>query len=366
VSTEDEKPPEPAAPATPAAAAAAPATPAAAAPAPATPAAAGAPEVVDADIEPFPPVAAEESLRDAVGIPRKLQRFSLDEPAAKPAKSGKPADPAKPRRPEIVEEDDDGDPRRRLWAWLIVFLVLGGGISSMVFLGRSNAARYYFSCEPDRIVAERGRSFPPWGKSSLDGAAWKAIKIPPSAECVSTETKSPAELEGAFVDALIDQATARLAAHTTADVDEAERQLNQALLLSRAPETQDRRKRLERLLGDVVYWRAAALVEAGIVGLDSAAKTFDDAWARQPQHVTDASRWAEHVRAIIEELRRGPAAMRTSATGTSPPFGPPPGDDVRAPDKDAAPPGVLLPLEVDAGPPPPPVDAALPTGGVLL
>lgn len=325
------------------------------------------PELVDADIEPFPPVAAEESLREAVGIPRKPQRFSIDEPAPKKAKK---APPAKPPRAETaaVDDDDDGEPRSRLWAWLILVFVLGGGVAALVLLGRTNAESYYFSCEPDRVVAEQGRSFPPWGKSALDGAAWKPIKIPPSAECVSTQTEDAAELGSLFVDALVKQATARLAVHTTEDVDEAERQLNQALLLSRSPEGQDRRKEIERLLGDVVYWRAAALIESGLVGLEGAAKIFDDASARRPLHASDASRWAEHVRAIIEELRRGPPAMRTPGAETSLPFGPPPGGDVREPDstRDAAPPGVLLPLEPDAGVPPPPVDAALPTGGVLL
>ena len=299
----------------------------------------------------------------AVGARRKALRDSLDAPRVRKRRT-----PA-PGPGDDAETDGEGKPPRRLWAYLALTFVLGGGVAALVFLGRANAGHYYFSCQADRVVAARGRSFPPWGTTNLGGAAWKAIKIPPSAECVSAETEDRFELETRFIDALVEQATARLAIHATAEVDEAEQQLNQALLLSRAPERRDRRKDVERLLGDVVYWRAAAQVESSIQDLERAARTFDDATARRPRHASDGATWAEHVRAVIEELRRGPAAMRqTSAAEGAPPFGPPPGAPVRESDGGAevAPPGVLLPLDLDAGTPPKPADAALPTGGVLL
>lgn len=137
--------------------------------------------------------------------------------------------------------------------------------------------------------------------------------------------------------------------------------LDQALLHARSPDRREQRRDVERLLGDVGYWRASAKLRDASTALTDAAKQFDAAAAQRPRHVSDASAWATYVRKLVEELRAGPNGALTAFPPTPTPI----------PAREPAPAGVALPVEPPAAgsasePPPAPPDAGLPTGGVLL
>ena len=165
--------------------------------------------------------------------------------------------------------DDDGPtpPRsRRVQVIAALSLVGGLGIVALVFLGRANSQRYLLTCSTDRVTPEQGRSFPPWGSHPLAGPEWKPIVLPANAECTEHETDNPAELERLYS---ICSSIARArrsparrcsigppAAACRRPLDAVSAQLTQALLLSRSPDRRDQRKEVERLMGDVTYWRA--------------------------------------------------------------------------------------------------------------
>jgi len=324
-----------------------------------------APIVDEPALAPAPIATSDDDLREAVGVARRAPR---------PAEATERVAPRRSRRDDRDDRDEDRDRddestpadrarRRKLFVTLGLSLVVGLIIAAFVLIGRANAQRLVFTCAAEQITAEHGRSFPPWGTKTLDGPEWAPIAIPPQAECESRETDDLATLEGWYLDALYDQASTKLAAHEVTAVDDAEAQLRQALLLSRAPERRDQRANIERLLGDVVYWRATAKAAAATATLGEAAKLFDEASARKPRNVSDAAAWATYTRTLAAELKAGPDGAR--AATSMPPL---PGT-TRSP----APPGVPLPVESsDAGVPmgspiePAPPDAGVPTGGVLL
>lgn len=269
------------------------------------------------------------------------------------------------RRRATTDDDDDPDagPRRRR-RWPLYLAGLGAvtaAVAVLVVLGQVQANRYALRCGATQITAERGRTFPPWGFHRLGGPAWRPIAIPPDAECVARETEDRAALEGWFLEHLTAQATRKLEGAAPGDLDAAEAELEQALLLSRAPERRDLRRELERLRGDVTYWRAAAQVKAAAAQLTAAARAFDDAAAQRPRHASDPARWATFVRDLAAALAAGP-----DGTGAPPP-------SPSAPPRPTAPAGVALPVE---GPALVPTDAGvapddaprrdLPTGGVLM
>lgn len=261
-------------------------------------------------------------------------------------------------------------------------IAIGGGIGVvligiLIALGWFNARDYYLVCATDEIRAERGRGFPPWGTTTMSGDAWKAIDIPDNTECIEYRTDDVAELEGYFLEALLGQANARLASAEPENIDVAEEQLKQAFLLTRTPERRDERKEVERLVGDVEYWRAAAQVKAAVSELRKAGEQFEGAAKRLPRHQTDSTAWADYTRHMSEELLRGPPSLRpedstASQPGDTPPFkGTGPDSPVRMLDAGVpaeppvdAQPGTMLPPVTDAAPAPP--DAGLPRGGVLL
>ena len=304
---------------------------------------------VDAEpLAPPPSTGGDDELRAAVGVP------------ARPA-PGK----AKPPRPPRDDDDDDRDadraPRKRghVAMWAGVFLLAALGVGTLVLLGHLNADRYVIACAPDEIRAERGRGFPPWGARELSGAEWRAIAIPADAECKPRETDTEDELAGWFLDLLVERAEKALLARDPLQAEVAAAQLQQALLLARAPERRDQRRAVERLLGDVEYWRAAGKLAAARTALLDAAKQFDAAAAQVPRHVTDASAWARFVRQVSDELQAGPGGVRA----------PLPGERATLPERPTAPPGVALPVEPTApgsALPMPPPDAGVPSGGVLL
>jgi hypothetical protein len=315
---------------------------------------------------PEPPLAppTDDDLREAVGVPRR------EKPAR--AKSRAKSEDERDERDDRDDDRDDADElpltpeqrarRRRMWLTLSFSFVIGLIIVAFVFLGRANSSRLVLLCSAEKITAEQGRGFPPWGTRSLDGPEWAPIPIPPQAECATRETEDEDELERWYLDALVAQARAKLAARDVATgtgVDDAEKLLRQALLLARPPERHDRREDIDRLLGNVVYWRATAKMKAASDALGDAAKLYDEATAKKPVDLRDSAAWGDYARHLAEEIHLGPEALRPPV-----PLGAAP-----LPAREPAPPGVALPVEApDAqmGAPLTPPDAGVPSGGVLL
>ena len=308
--------------------------------------------------DPVLPTAYDDSvLREAVGAP----------PATKHRRAATP--------PPVIDDDDEDDDvrgggtrrRRKTIVVSALSLVVGLSIAALVFLGRANSARYSLRCEAERVVVAQGRSFPPWGTHELDDPQWRALKIPAEAECHPRETEDEAELASWYGKLLVDQASGFLQAREVTKVDEAEAQLKQALLVTRLLASDDdrknQRKDIERMLGDVVYWRASAKLRTAVDALNDAAKQFDAAALQRPRYVDDSAAWATHVRKLADDLRAGPAGAKQT---TFPPLPP------TTPEHVPAPAGVALPVEpgrTGSDEPPPaaaPADAGLPTGGVLL
>jgi len=326
---------------------------------------------------PEPDYAAEaarwrDELQAAVGLAEEAER--KEEERGRRKKEKNPAGGGgEPKPPRGGGEGGEG-PGWGRWKPLLI----GGGvvlavILMFVALGKWNARDYYLVCNADRITAERGRGFPPWGTHRLTGAEWEPIQIPPDAECQETQTTDLIELEDAYLTALVEQANGMLTSRNPSNIELAERQLGQALLLTRRPERRNQRKEIERLLGDVEYWRGAAQIQQVIDLLRQAAGRFDGAAIKRPRHKSDSSSWAGFARATAEELRLGPPELRPAhpvAPNAPPPFtGTGPDSPVQVPDAGVgiapdAGPGTLLPPPTDARPAPP--DAGLPSGGVLL
>ncbi|HSK00020.1 MAG TPA: hypothetical protein VK932_02220 [Kofleriaceae bacterium] len=299
----------------------------------------------------LPATYSENDLRTAIGSPPMPEQI-------------------RPRRAR--DEDDDGDPPRRRKAVLVVAgtLFVGAGLATLVVLGKLNAGRYAVSCEARQVIAEQGRSFPPWGMSRLGGDAWKPIPIPPSFQCVGRSTDDPAELGDAYRKMLVERAEALLTAKEPKQLEEAAGMLEQALLHARgdSPPHRAGREAIQRMLGDVGYGRASAALEEALTELAGAAKQFEAAAGQRPRFASDADAWAAHVRKLIDALRAGPDGAEAQAASPVPAPAP-----ARSPDRPPAPPGVALPVEPaatgsagSAEPPPPAPDAGVPSGGVLL
>lgn len=296
----------------------------------------------------------EDELRDAVGVTARV------EPTTKQHKAGRP-----PRDDDGDDGDDGGDKRmsRKTLVVGALAIVMGGGIAAFVLLGKSNSGRYLIACEEDRVVVEQGRSFPPWGTSSLDGAEWRPLKIPPETACHPRETEDRTELAGWYLAMLTDFADKLLSAREITKVDEAETALKQAQLVTRSLRTDEDAKNargdIDRLLGDVLYWRASARLKAASDALTEAANQFDAAATARPQHFKDSAEWAKYTRTVIEQLRAGPGGVAPAPLPSAP-----------ASERPIAPDGVALPVEPDgsgaAEPPPLTPDAGVPSGGVLL
>jgi len=297
-----------------------------------------------------PAVDAEADLRDAVGLPP---------PRVPPPAPAPTSDYATDRDLDLDYEPGAPRRRQRIWAVVALLALVGLAAAALAIAGRIHAGRYRLACRADAIVAERGRSFPPWGMAALTGPDWAPIPIPPQAECQSRDTDEPAVLEEWFLVALTSQATAKLTAPGPGDVDAAEALLAQALLHTRAPERRDRRTEIERLQGDVAYWRAVGRVKQAAEALDAAAKGFDDAAARKPRHAIDPEAWAAYARRMRDQLNAGPGGVAPTAEAPATP-----------PSHEPAPPGVALPLDQPETAPsttaPAPPDASVPGGGVLL
>lgn len=284
------------------------------------------------------------------------------------------------------DDDDDavarrgGEPGgRKLMVIGAATLVVGIGIATIVLLGRTNSARRVLSCEARQIVAERGRTFPPWGEKRIEGDEWNPIPIPADFVCVDAEYETTAELGDSFRGKLLERADAMLVAGESANsalaadgrgkIDDAAALLEQALLLARLDsDAHDKaRTEIKRRLGDVGYWRATAKLKEASTALADAAKQFDAASLQEPRYVKDAAAWAALARRLGSALTAGP-------TGELGPAGPI-ADSTPLLDRPSAPPGTALPIEAPAAgsagssappPPPAPPDAGVPSGGVLF
>lgn len=293
------------------------------------------------------------------------------------------------RRATSNSDDDDGAevPRRRNRRTVVlatVGITAGLGIAALVVAGYLNSDRYVLACEAERAVPEQGRGFPPWGTRALSGEPWRPLKIAPETRCQPQETDDPAVLERAFLAMVLDQATALLTAREVTRVDDAEALLQQGLLLTRPPEHEpeplarqrtEHHQEIERLLGDVAYWRATGKLREAAAALGDAAAKFDAAVAQHPRHVSDAGAWAAYARKLAQELHTGPAGAPPPAVSSAVPAGAPTSPAPAGPGASApptAPSGVALPVEPGpaSGSPPapvaPPPDAGAPAGGVLL
>lgn len=309
-----------------------------------------------------------------------------DENDLRAAVGARPIEPRAPRRREYDEDGDAPRPRSRK-AIAIVALAIAGvlGILALVFLGRINRDRYLLACEPERAVPEQGRAFPPWGMRALEGAAWRPLKIAPETRCQPHATDDVQTLNRAYLIMILDQVTVLLSAREVTRVDDADALLKQALLLTRPPaqesealasERAEHRKEVDRMLGDVTYWRATARLRDAASALTDAARQFEAAAAAHPRHVSDAPAWATHAHKLAGELKAGPGALAglPGAPVVSRPAGPPAdkADKADRTDHGDIPVGVALPVDADRpaatpGAAAPPPDAGVPvTGGVLL
>lgn len=316
--------------------------------------------------------AGEESLLPATYDDNDLRSAVGASPISGPATAA----PRKQRAPVIDRRHDDDDeplrpPRNRKTIVVSAFSIVAGlAIAGLVFLGYANSDRYLLACEAERAVPEQGRTFPPWGTHAVPGEPWKPLKIAPETRCQPHETDDLLALERLYLAMILDQATGLLTAREVTKIDDAEALLKQALLLTRPPEHESEKlanernehhTEIERMLGDVTYWRASARLHDARAALMDAAKQFDSAAAQHPRHVLDAAAWATYARKLAEELHTGPAGAPPSTASPA------------APAASAVSPVVpALPVEpgksgADEPPPAPaPPDAGVPTGGVLL
>lgn len=303
----------------------------------------------------LPVTYSEDELRDAVGVTPRVETA--------PDKKNK-----KKKAPEPRYEDDEGDvdgggrrmSRKTMFVGALTIL-MGGGITALVLLGKANAERYYLTCESDQVVVEQGRSFPPWGSSALDGPEWKPLKIPPETVCVPQSTKNHAELAGWYFAMLKNFADKQLATHDITKLDEAEGVLKQALLVTRSMTDQaakDSRRDIDRLFGDVAYGRASVRVKAAADSLAEATKQFEAAVLANPAHTEDADAWKRHTQRVVDELRAGPVGVKAEPLAPNVPS-----------QRPTAPLGTAQPVEPEgSGSAPAPVapDAGVSGGGVMI
>ncbi len=210
---------------------------------------------------------------------------------------------------ELEDELDDEEVSRELgggawrrWAALGGLVVAALGIGATVLLGQRNSERYLLRCAAEHIVAEHGRGFPPWGERRLSGKQWKPIPLPLAAECRTRQAQSEVELAGWYAEALMEQAGQVLAAGKLDQLEAAAAQLEQAALLTRAPERRAERAQLQRLWGDVEYGRALAKLAEARQALAEAARGLDEAAKKEPRYATDAAARARELRRLLAEL----------------------------------------------------------------
>jgi hypothetical protein len=280
---------------------------------------------------------------------------TTDKPSSDKPKTDVPATKKKRRLPRFGAGSDGGGgwPRSRwiLLACAAALLVTAG------ILGYFNSKKYYFTCDDSFIAAERGRFFP-WGRAELSGKKWEHIPIGPEVRCGDSTVASEDELTDLFARAIIDRATDMLGRDDkNVDLEEAARRLDQALLLTRAPDS-ERRKKVDNLRGDLAYRRAQRRYTSGVTALREAAALYEKAATHVPVHTRDGATWSEFTTTMAGELDKGPHELCEETPVPAIPDTPPP-----EPEQPAHPP---VSSEIDAGPPPPQPPPDPNKGGVLL
>ncbi|HEX7841880.1 MAG TPA: hypothetical protein VF469_30630, partial [Kofleriaceae bacterium] len=247
--------------------------------------------------------------RDDPALPDTPDKYDENELRAAVGAAPRSASGKRRATPPHDEDDTAEVPRRRSRTAVLLAalgITVGLGIAALVVVGYLNSDRYVLACEAERAVPEQGRGFPPWGTRALSGEPWRPLKIAPQTRCQPQETDDPLVLERAFLAMVLDQATALLTAREVTRVDDAEALLQQGLLLTRPPvehepeplaqKRTEHHQEIERLLGDVAYWRATARLREAATALGDAAAKFDAAVAQHPRHVSDAGAWAAYAR----------------------------------------------------------------------
>jgi hypothetical protein len=293
----------------------------------------------------------------AAGPPRAEESESQPPPPSSLPEAAGIREPPRPWRPRLS---------RRGWLMAIAAALATVAIGTGAVLAWLNSRHFYLECGDDEIRASRGRSWP-WGRTTMEGARWKPVPVAGRIECQSARFASEAALEAAFLEAVHARADALLARDELGDAAQIETAANlieQGLVLSRSPEHRDARKELERLRGDVEYWRATSEVQSALAAIEAARARFADAAGHAPRHVRDADRWAGFLEQLLKRGRSGPGAFaaeraRPEAASDLAPAG---GDGETAP-RATAPDELPDP---DAEPAKPAAPAPIPRGGVLL
>lgn len=211
-------------------------------------------------------------------------------------------------------------PRRRIALFLGATALLGAIVAGVAFLGWQNQQRYYLVCGEDDIAAAQGRSFPPWGRSALEGKAWQAIPRPLEAPCEERVFDSREGLARSFAETLVTRVDAWVIARAQGAGREhlaaAQAQLDQALRVLRelrqpGSEPAELSGKIQRLRGDLDYWQARDRIDTALAELAKAAQHLDSAVAHDPHHHhEDALAWQRALARLQAELG---AVARTAA-----------------------------------------------------
>lgn len=211
-------------------------------------------------------------------------------------------------------------PRRRIALFLGATALLGVIVAGVAFLGWRNQQSYYLVCGEDDIAAAQGRSFPPWGRSALEGKAWQAIPRPLEAPCEERVFDSREGLARSFAETLVARVDAWVIARAQGAGREhlatAQAQLDQALRVLRelrqpGSEPAELSGKIQRLRGDLDYWQARDRIDTALAELAKAAQHLDSAVAHDPHHHhEDALAWQRALARLQAELG---AVARTAA-----------------------------------------------------
>lgn len=205
---------------------------------------------------------------------------------------------------------------------IVAVLLLGAAVAGLVHLGQQNRRSFHLMCGKEAITAAQGRAFPPWGESALTGKAWQPIAVVPGTPCTSQVLPGRPALAQRFGQVLVARVEAWVLGRPDGTGREqlagVQAELDQARLL--IGEIADPAaagaagRALERVQGDLDYWRARDGVDAALAALDQAAAQLDQAVAREPRHNRDsAAAWQRLLARIRHELASGPNAAQPGA-----------------------------------------------------
>ncbi|WP_428263790.1 hypothetical protein [Haliangium sp.] len=244
--------------------------------------------------------------------------------------------------------------KRRRLGWrgtliLIGLVLVAAGVIALVILGRQNSRNYYLRCDLEAGVAvpEQGRSFPPWGQSTIDGVAWAPVRIPPGDVCRPAHYQRRQALANAVWGGLLDQVDDWVIERSEGPNDglaQAEAQLDQAAQLvpelmpaGAGDDERQAKRRIDQLRGDLAYWRARDEVDDAHARLTQAIEHLMDARTHEPHHhPEDVAAWLPFAQRIAAALARGPGAEPPAAA--QPPPTDPAGEPASTPTPEPTPP----------------------------